>query len=181
MVYGGDHSWRAFHSCGWYAGFNRRLNKQSGSRQMDSQPVNSNYQYCPVKTLGDADRSRQCLRLIPDPWRKAWWHDTDPNCHRITSDVWYTVTQQVIPFWQPKKKGPRKSLYRLWIQSDDDEPVLVIEHTFYNRGLRDPLKRYGKIILLPHSTKKDATEEHPTGYVWYDSVIVSRDMIPPAR
>ena len=176
-----DHAWSGFHSCGWYAGFVKSFRyKQLGSRQIDRQPLISSYSTWPIKSIDDSDRSHQCLRLLPDPWRKSEWGDSDPNCFTIDSDVWYTVTQQVITFWQPERKGMPRSLYRLWIQKETGPTQLVIEHNFHDRGPDTIGKEYGKIILLPHSTKKDEKERHPDGYIWYDSVIVSKEMIPPA-
>jgi hypothetical protein len=48
----------------------------------------------------------------------------------------------------------------------------------YDLASNNPTAKYGKLILTPYHTGKDPTQRHPTGYVWYDELIISTSRIP---
>jgi hypothetical protein len=43
----------------------------------------------------------------------------------------------------------------------------------------DALK-FGKVWLLPYHTGKSAAQVHPTGFMWYDELIISTAQIADA-
>jgi hypothetical protein len=51
----------------------------------------------------------------------------------------------------------------------------------YDLANQNPAARYGKLILTPYHTGKDATQRHATGFVWYDELIIARSRIPDPR
>ncbi len=42
-------------------------------------------------------------------------------------------------------------------------------------------QKFGKIWFLPYHTGKDFSQIHPTGYVWYDELVVSRQKNQESR
>jgi hypothetical protein len=159
-----------FHSCGWYDGHSRYLglNRQSGKGAYDRQPVR--------------DRaSSGCFNL--DPHAGTALGSAGRGCVLWESDRWITVTQQItIGRWADKvKQADASSNVRVWIADAGQPHRLVID---FDRNLRrpeQPFMKYGKVWLVPHFTNKDPAENHPTGYVWFDELIVSRTPIAPAR
>jgi hypothetical protein len=49
----------------------------------------------------------------------------------------------------------------------------------YNLSAGSPSEnqKYGKVWLLNYNTGKSSSQAHPTGYVWYDELIISRQRI----
>jgi hypothetical protein len=100
------------------------------------------------------------------------------NCFGFFPDEWMTFQVEV-------KTGPREgdefkdSQVRLWIAREGQPSELVIDWGPYNLTAGDPAKNllYGKVWLLPYHTDKSSAQAHPTGYTWYDELIVSTSRI----
>jgi len=75
-------------------------------------------------------------------------------------------TQSTVELWGARQNQPLRPLVAFGgvvLQRDD--------------GAQDTDERYGKIWLTPFHTGKDPAQSHPTGYTWYDEVIVSSQPI----
>jgi hypothetical protein len=101
------------------------------------------------------------------------------NCFPYYANEWMTFQIHV-------KTGPRvkdeftNSFVQLWIAREARPSQLVIDWGPYKLSAGNPAEdqKFGKIWLLPYHTGKDANQVHPTGYVWYDELIISRQAIP---
>lgn len=117
------------------------------------------------------------------------------NCFGYFPDEWMTFQVKIStgPFvngeWQ-------NSVVTLWIAREGQASQPVFNFTI-NLTAADPSPgasfasgngppagvplRFGKVWLLPYDTGKDPTQVHPTGFVWYDELIISRNQIadPP--
>ena len=101
------------------------------------------------------------------------------NCFGYFPDEWMTFQVSI-------KTGPRinneftNSYIRVWIARDGkpSEPVLNFGPYNISAGSTAENQRYGKIWLLPYQTDKSSAQVHPTAYVWYDELIISRTKIP---
>jgi hypothetical protein len=104
------------------------------------------------------------------------------NCFGYFPNEWMTFQVHI-------KTGPRmrdeftQSYVQLWIAREGQASQLVINWGPYNLTAGSPPEnqRYGKIWLLPYDTGKDGNQVHPTGYVWYDEVIISLQKIPDPK
>ncbi len=158
-------------------GFPQMYNSCSGS--------SSHGAYDPFEeAFGGYDFKLQNAR--PDPYCLYSQGQTSPetflppdgNCFGFFSDEWMTFQVEV-------KTGPRQgdefkgSQVRLWVAREGSPSELVIDWGPYNLTAGDPAKnlRYGKVWLLPYHTGKSASQVHPTGYTWYDELIVSTQRI----
>lgn len=100
------------------------------------------------------------------------------NCLGYFADEWMTFQLRI-------KTGPRvkdefaDSHVSLWMARENQPSQLVIEWGPYNLTAGNPAdnQRFGKVWLLPYHTGKDATEDHPVAYTWYDELIISRTKI----
>jgi hypothetical protein len=100
------------------------------------------------------------------------------NCFGYFPDEWMTFQVRV-------KTGPRvadeftNSFVELWIGREGQPSEMVINQGPYNlsAGSAAENQRFGKVWLLPYNTNKDSTQVHPTGYTWYDELIISRNRI----
>jgi hypothetical protein len=95
-------------------------------------------------------------------------------------DQWMTFQVQVkIGRWyRNDRRYHRDSAVRLWVAEEGRSSVLVVDQTNYDLANDEPAAaRYGKVWLLPYQTGKDAARRHPTGYTWYDELIISRARI----
>lgn len=162
-----------YHSCGWFSkhAYNFRIHKLTSQSFEDVQPIRR----------GPNDAVRGCYNIHPitgKPLTGAW-HE----CILLEADEWLTITQKVsVGQWADKiNDAVRPSNIKIWLAREGEPPKLVID---FDRNLRrpeSPQMKYGKIWLLPYMTDKDPSEIHPTGYIWYDELIVSRLPIPPVR
>ena len=91
------------------------------------------------------------------------------GCTQYYPDEWLTY-QIGITHGQPGER----SRIRLWVSREGHQSKLAID---YEKGLRNN-KGYGKMWLLPYHTNKSKKQEHPTGYIWYDQLIISRTQLP---
>jgi len=100
------------------------------------------------------------------------------NCFGYFANEWMTFQVHI-------KTGPRvndefaNSYVELWIAREGQRSEPVISWGPYNltAGASSEVKRFGKIWLLPYNTGKDEKQNHPTGYVWYDELVISHDRI----
>jgi hypothetical protein len=95
-------------------------------------------------------------------------------------DQWMTFQVQVkIGRWyRNDQRYHRDSTIRLWVAEEGQPSKLVIDETGYDLANDDPAAaRYGKVWLLPYQTGKDPARRHPTGYTWYDELVISRSRI----
>jgi len=100
------------------------------------------------------------------------------NCIGYVPNEWMTFQVRI-------QTGPRvndewtNSSVTLWIARDGQPSKLAIAWGPYNLAAgsaSDDLK-FGKIWLLPYDTGKDPLQAHPTGFTWYDELIISRTKI----
>ncbi len=85
------------------------------------------------------------------------------------------------------------STIQFWVTREGKSPKLVVDlspqpATFfgleipwtgngYDLANTNPEAKYGKILVTPYHTGKSESQAHPTGYVWYDELIVSTQRI----
>jgi hypothetical protein len=159
-----DHALKGFHSCGWYQGFDEPTGSRPfGSTQIDFQP-NGDYDcwYLPDESSPEKHR----------------WGYTGPNCWSLESDEWITVQVMIrVGRWQPDRNGEKTSHVTIWAAHEGEPQRVVVDHDVYLRGPQTPSGKYGKVWLLAFMTAKDDTEEHPTGNIWFDELIVSTRFI----
>lgn len=63
----------------------------------------------------------------------------------------------------------------LWVSYEGQPSRLVIDWPFALRTTTDPsTTRYDSLQFTPYHTGKDPGVDHPTGELWYDSVVISR-------
>ena len=83
------------------------------------------------------------------------------------------------------KTGPRvgdefaNSYVTLWMAREGQASEMVINWGPYylSAGSLAEDQKYGKVFLLPYQTQKDPTQVHPFAYIWYDELIISRNLI----
>jgi len=100
------------------------------------------------------------------------------NCIGYFPNEWMTFQVRI-------KTGPRvndvwtKSYVTLWIAREGQPSQLAIDWGPYDLAAGSPADdmRFGKIWLLPYDTGKDPSQDHPTGFTWYDELIISRAQI----
>lgn len=97
------------------------------------------------------------------------WYKNDGNYHQDST----------IQLWGGREGRPSKLLIDL-----SPEPAMILglkipgSGAGYDFANQDPLAKYGKLWMLPYNTHKDPSESHPTGYTWYDDLIISKTRIP---
>ncbi|NNF17719.1 MAG: hypothetical protein HKN70_13325 [Gammaproteobacteria bacterium] len=103
-------------------------------------------------------------------------------------DVWRTfpfVAEQWMTFQLHVKIGTwykndrryhHDSLIELWV-ARENEPSRKILSQNYDLANNNVNAAYGKVWLLPYLGGKDASQEHPDAFTWYDDLIISRTAI----
>ena len=96
------------------------------------------------------------------------------------ADDWMTFQVRVkIGTWYKNNRSyHRDSEVELWVAREGERSRRAVVHTGYDLANTKPGAKYGKIWLLPYHTGKDASQEHPVGYTWYDDLVISREPIP---
>ena len=87
------------------------------------------------------------------------------------------------------KTGPRvndewtNSFVTLWIAREGQPSQLAITWGPYALTAASPGEdlKFGKVWLLPYNTGKSSAQTHPTGFTWYDELIISRTRIADPR
>ena len=100
------------------------------------------------------------------------------NCFKYFANEWLTFQVHV-------KTGPRvndeftNSFVQLWIAREGQPSELVLDWGPYNLTAGSPgdNETYGKVWLMPYHTGKDSSQVHPTGFTWYDELIISRSKV----
>lgn len=115
------------------------------------------------------------------------WHEIkSPPCVMYRPDQWMTfqIHVKVGTWYKNDRKYHSDSTVQIWVGYEGQPSKLVIDFSpksdsgGYDLANQDPVIKYGKIWLLPYQTHKDPTQVHPTGYTWYDELIISRNKIP---
>ena len=96
------------------------------------------------------------------------------------ADEWMTFQVRVkIGTWYKNDRNyHRDSEVELWVARDGERSRRAVVDTGYDLANTKPGAKYGKLWFLPYHTGKDASQEHPVGYTWYDDLIISREPIP---
>jgi hypothetical protein len=99
------------------------------------------------------------------------------NCFGYFANEWMTFTVKI-------KTGPRVndewtgSVVTLYVAREHSASEAVINFSInLSAGAPADDWKFGKVWLLPYDTGKDASQVHPTGYVWYDELIISTQPI----
>src|SRR5579884_55892 len=107
-----------------------------------------------------------------------------PPCFMYKPNQWMTfqIHVKVGTWYHNDKKYRRDSTVQLWAADEGKPSKLLIDFspargTGYDLVNFDPEAKYGKVWLLPYDTNKDASQDHPTAYTWYDDLIISRNKI----
>jgi hypothetical protein len=100
---------------------------------------------------------------------------TEPPCFKYKANEWITIQQHVkVGHW-----GMFDSTVEYWAADQGQTSRLMVSLVDFKLLNDNPtLSKYGKIWLLPYQTNKDDTQVTGTGFVWYDSLIVSTRRIP---
>jgi len=100
------------------------------------------------------------------------------NCFGYAANEWITYQVRI-------KTGARTgdefkgSYVTFWAAREGKPSELVLDWGPYNltAGSAGENQQYGKIWLTPYHTNKSSSQSHPTAYVWYDELIISRNKI----
>jgi hypothetical protein len=92
---------------------------------------------------------------------------------------WMTFQLQIkVGHWyRNDRRYRRDSTVRLWVAEEGQRSKLSVDESNYDLANNEANARYGKVWLLPYHSGKDPAQRHPTGYTWYDELIVSRSRI----
>jgi hypothetical protein len=171
--YSADHLLAGYHSCDWFAGFQRGTGEQFwGSYQIDFQPNGT--------VLGRRDANPPTCWWIPDPKVQRFydWGYIGPSCWQLQADEWATIQMMVrIGTWQVDRTLPPNSHVTIWAAHEGEPQQMVIDMNLHLHRPDSPGHRYGKIWFGPYMEGKDPTERHPTSHIWYDELIVSTQVI----
>jgi hypothetical protein len=115
---------------------------------------------------------------------------------RYAADEWMTFQLHVkIGTWYKNDQDYHQdSTVQLWVAREGQPSELVVDlspepavlfgfaipgtGSGYDLANTNPEAKYGKVWLLPYNTHKDPAENHPTGYTWYDDLIIAKSKIP---
>ncbi|HEY2923210.1 MAG TPA: fibronectin type III domain-containing protein, partial [Candidatus Binatia bacterium] len=146
---------------------------------------------------GSADFKEQTARTHPFCTylqRNAGTPFANRNCFRYVADEWMTFQVGVTlgALGTGSESGfsgyPAyvDSQIRMWVARDGQASELVMD-TIFDINAETQLnsggagvtgsEKIGKVWLLPYHTGKAGAQAHPTGYVWYDELIISRQRI----
>jgi len=100
------------------------------------------------------------------------------NCFGYFANEWMTFQVKI-------KTGARlgdewvNSFVTVWIAREGQASQLVFNWGPYNLTAASAAEnlRFGKVWLLPYNTGKNPAQVHPTAFVWYDELIISRTQI----
>ncbi len=104
-------------------------------------------------------------------------NDPDRGCKNYVANQWMTFQMHI----QINRWNQNNSRFRAWAANEGEASVLIYDSnlsggmTYYKNN--DPNAFFGKVWLIVYNTNKDATEDHPTAYTWYDDLIISRARI----
>jgi hypothetical protein len=100
------------------------------------------------------------------------------NCIGYFPNEWMTFQMRI-------KTGPRvndewvNSFVTLWIGREGQPSQPAFNWGPYNLSAGSAAEnlKYGKVWLLPYQTNKSSSQAHPTGFTWYDELIISQSQI----
>jgi len=102
---------------------------------------------------------------------------TTGNCFPYFPNEWMTFQVRI-------KTGPRvndewqNSVVTLWVAREGQASQAVINFTInLTAGAPAADQKFGKVWLLPYHTGKNPAQVHPTGFTWYDELIISTTQI----
>lgn len=95
-------------------------------------------------------------------------------------DQWMTfqVRVKIGTWYRNDRRYHRDSIVELWVGREGEASQRAVVAEEYDIANTKPDAKYGKLWLLPYHTHKNAKQDHPVGYTWYDEVIISRAPIP---
>jgi hypothetical protein len=95
----------------------------------------------------------------------------NPNCAHFVADQWMEFTGRIEVRGNPNDAASR---VELWVNGQ-----LVIDYGFARINWEGTDGNgLGQFQLTPYHTNKDPNQAHPTGYTWYDDVVISTQPIP---
>lgn len=109
-----------------------------------------------------------------------------PPCFAYVANEWMTfqVHVKIGTWYQNNRVYRHDSIVQLWVAREGKPSKLVIDFRpkslqgGYDLANDQPgTAKYGKIWLLPYNTNKSPTQVHPTGYTWYDELVISKAKI----
>src|SRR6185295_15696747 len=128
--------------------------------------------------LQNARPSPYCLYSQSSTTPSSYFPPTG-NCFGYLPNEWMTfqVHVKVGTWYLNDGNYHRDSAIELWVAREGQPSQLVNSWTNYDIANEDPAAKYGKVWFLPYNTGKDPAQNHPTGYTWYDELIISRNKI----
>jgi hypothetical protein len=154
---------------------------QRGFPQMYHSCGGKDGQYEPLEEFSPPS-DYKLQNAIPSPYC-LYSKPTVPPCVGYKANQWMTFQVHIkVGTWY-KNDGHyhRDSTIELWVAEEGQPSHLAISFRNYDIANSNPAAKYGKVWLLPYHTNKDPSQVHPTGYVWYDELIVSKTRIPDPR
>ena len=119
--------------------------------------------------------SRGRVKYSPNEWmtfqihvKIGTWYKNDGNYHQDST----------VQLWVSREGKAAELAVDL-----SPEPVTFLGFkipgtgTGYDLANNSSAAKYGKLWLLPYNTHKDPAMSHPTGYTWYDELIISTTKI----
>lgn len=166
-----------FNSNGWKQVIFHRSSVSCGSVELTTQ--NSYNQGFPIMYTDCGARSLRDT-LINDDYMlqqgdyQCRYSSRPAGCATYKANQWMTFSYRVqIGEWNT----PTSSI-NAWV-AYEGEPLKqwIKQDNFELRYGDSPTDTYSKIQLTTYQSKKDTTQNHPVGYVWYDELIVSTQPI----
>jgi len=106
---------------------------------------------------------------------KCWYRQFNPkDCMFYPADKWMTFYFSVaIGNW-----GKPNSFIQAWVALDGQPLKKWVNMPYFALKSDNDSSSYNWITLLPYMTAKDPKADHPTGYMWFDELIISSEPIP---
>jgi hypothetical protein len=109
----------------------------------------------------------------------------DYNCHyqdqNPTDCSYYRANQWMTFYYEVKigNWGQANSSIKAWVAYEGGPLKQFINVVNYRLDFNDSSSDvYNTVTLLPYNTAKPSNVNHPTAYIWYDELIVSKQPIP---
>jgi len=95
------------------------------------------------------------------------------SCFFYKADEWMTFSYHVsIGTW-----GKSNSVLEAWVASDGHRLKKWIDMPNFVLNKDSDSSSYDSVTFLPYMTSKNMKVDHPTGYMWFDELIVSSEPI----
>lgn len=166
-----------FKSDGWKQIIIHRAGSSCGNVELTTQNVYSRgfpimYTDCGARTLQDNLGGGDYMLQQGD--YQCRYSSRPAGCATYKPDQWMTFAYRVhVGDW-----GTATSSIQAWV-GYEGEPLKqwINQNNFVLKYGDSPSDTFSKIQLTPYQSKKDNTQDHPVGYVWYDELIVSTQPI----